>query len=465
MSETAEKISTSTVTENGPTSRTLEIEVSAATISDRLSDSFDALLTEVALPGFRKGHAPRALVEKRFGERIRGEAKGQLVSSAYSEAIEEHGLKVVGDPVSEQLDLVEIVDGEPLKFTVEVEVLPEFEMPSLDGLQLKRPTLEVTDEMVSKEVEKICLAEGELEERESGEPGDYLTGHGLMKAGDEVIHDIEGAVVQLPKDADEGMILGVLVSDLKKQLGTPKPGDSVSVTTTGPENHENEKARGAELVITFEVATVARIIPAEASSIAERVGMADEAALRDAFRTQLEGRLTAEGEALLRQQVAKYLLENVEFEVPKRLSARQAGSVLERRRAELMYRGVDATRIEENIARLRSASASDAVRELKLLFICQRVAEEKQVTVSEAELNGTIVQMARQQNQRPEAFRDQLIKSGQINMLYQQVMEAKALNAIAADAEVEEVTAEQWNEYAQSLRDAGVTSGEDASGG
>ncbi|MEO1535462.1 MAG: trigger factor [Planctomycetota bacterium] len=465
MSEmAAEKISTSTVKENGPTSRTVSIEVSADTIAARLGESFDALLTEVALPGFRKGHAPRQLVEKRFGDRIRDEAKGQLVSSAYSEAIEEHGLKVVGDPVSEQLDLVEIVDGEPLKFDVEVEVRPEFDMPELDGLELKRPTGDVTDEMIDAEVEKLCLAEGELEDREVAEGGDYITGRGTMAAGEETIHDIEGAVVQLPKDKDEGMILGVLVSDLKKQLGTPKPGDSVTVKTKGPENHENEAARGADLEVTFAVETVARIIPAEVSSIVERVGMDDEAALREALKGQMEQKLENDRGVLLRQQVAKYLLENVKFELPKRLTARQAGSVLERRRAELMYRGVDAAQIEENIARLRAASASEAVRELKLLFILSRVAEEKEVSVGEAELNAAIVGMARQQNQRPEALRDHLIKTGQINTIYQQVMEHKALDAIVASAKVEDVSADDWNEYAKTLNEAGVTGGEDAAG-
>ena len=456
----AEKISKSTVKENGPPSRTLAIEVPAETIATRLGESFDALLTEVAMPGFRKGHAPKQLVEKRFGDRIRDEAKGQLVSTAYSEAIEEHGLKVVGDPVAEQLDLVEIVDGEPLKFEVEVEVRPEFDMPEVEGLELKRPVDEVTDELIDAEAQKLCLAEGELEEREVAEPGDYITGRGTMKAGDEVIHDIEGAVVQLPKDKDEGMILGVLVSDLKKQLGSPKPGDSVSVSTKGPENHENEAARGADLTVTFGVETVARIIPAELSTIAKRVGIEDEAALREALRGQMEQKLENDRGVLLRQQVAKYLLENVQFELPKRLTARQASSVLERRRAELMYRGMDAAQIEENIARLRAASATEAVRELKLLFILSRVAEAKEVSVSEAELNGAIVGMARRQNQRPEALRDHLIKSGQINTIYQQMMEHKALDAIVASAKIDDVTADEWNEYAKLLNEAGVTAGE-----
>ncbi|MEL7484944.1 MAG: hypothetical protein AAFN41_11410, partial [Planctomycetota bacterium] len=296
------------------------------------------------------------------------------------------------------------------------------------------------------------------------EGGDYITGRGTMTAGEETIHDIEGAVVQLPKDKDEGMILGVLVSDLKKQLGSPKPGDSVTVKTKGPENHENEAARGADLEVTFAVETVARIIPAEVSSIVERVGMDDEAALREALKGQMEQKLENDRGVLLRQQVAKYLLENVKFELPKRLTARQAGSVLERRRAELMYRGMDAAQIEENIARLRAASASEAVRELKLLFILSRVAEEREVSVGEAELNAAIVGMARQQNQRPEALRDHLIKTGQINTIYQQVMEHKALDAIVASAKVEDVSADEWNEYAKTLNEAGVTGGEDAAG-
>ena len=82
--------------------------------------------------------------------------------------------------------------------------------------------------------------------------------------------------------------------------------------------------------------------------------------------------------------------------------------------------------------------------------------------MSEAELNGAIVGMAQRQNQRPEALRDHLIRTGQINALYQQVMEQKALDAIVAAAKVEDVSTEAWNDYAKQLNDAGVTAGEDA---
>ncbi len=106
-------------------------------------------------------------------------------------------------------------------------------MPELDKLAIKKPKFELEEKAINEEIEKICLAEGDLEERESPEPGDYISGHGIMKAGDTVIHDIPGAVVQVPKD-DEGMITGVLVSDFAKRLGKPKAGDEVTIKTRAP---------------------------------------------------------------------------------------------------------------------------------------------------------------------------------------------------------------------------------------
>ncbi|MFI4872409.1 MAG: trigger factor, partial [Phycisphaerales bacterium JB061] len=140
MSESAtQRISSCTVTDAGPCLKKLRIEVPADVVTERIDESLDALVSEAALPGFRKGHAPRSLLQKRFGDSVRSETKNQLVSSAYSEAIEEHSLKVVGSPISESLPDAELEAGKPLVFEVDVEVLPEFEMPELDKLAIKKP--------------------------------------------------------------------------------------------------------------------------------------------------------------------------------------------------------------------------------------------------------------------------------------------------------------------------------------
>ncbi len=452
MSETAaQRTSTCTVTDAGPCLKKLRIEVPADVVTERIDESLDALSMEAALPGFRKGHAPKSLLKKRFGDTLRTETKSQLVSAAYSEAIEEHKLRVVGSPISESLPDAELEAGKPLVFEVDVEVLPEFEMPALDKIAIKKPKFELDEKAIADEIEKICLAEGELEEREAPEPGDYVSGHGIMKAGDTVIHDIPGAVIQVPTES-EGMILGVLVSDFAKQLGKPKAGDEITIKTKGPEHHEVEAVRGQDLVITFKVERIDRIIPAKLEDLLERMGMEDRKQLEDAIRNRIEQRASVEQQMLMRQQVASHLLKDVEMELPKRLTAQQAERMLGRKRAELMYRGVDQMEIEKNIAALRQASAGEAIRETKLFFILQKVAEDRGVQIQQAEVEGAIAQMAFRQGVRPEQLRQYLIQNNQIGTVVQQILEHKALDAIIAGNEVEEVSKADWDAHVKSQK-------------
>jgi trigger factor len=453
MSESTEqRISTCTVTDAGPCLKRLAIEVPADVVSDRINESFDALVSEAALPGFRKGHAPRGLLEKRFGESVHGETKSQLVASAYSEAIEEHGIKVVGDPISESLPDAQLERGQPLKFEVDVEVLPTFEVPELDKLAIKKPVIEVNEDVVAEEIEKLCLAEGELDEQETPAPGDYLSGHGIMKAGDDVIHDIPGAVVQVP-DGDEGMILGVMVSDFAKQIGKPKAGDEIKIKTKGPEHHEVEAVRDQDLDISFKIERIDRIVPAELEPLLERFGMETKDQLEEAIKTRNEQRAATEQQMVMRQQVASHLLKNIEMELPQRLTAKQSERMLQRKRAELMYRGVDPMELETNIAKLREASSTEASRETKLFFILNKVAEDRGVQIQQAEVDGAIAQMAFRQGVRPEGLRQQLIQNKQIGTIVQQVLEHKALDAIISTAEIEEVSKDEWEAYAKSQND------------
>src|SRR5262249_52499249 len=141
--------------------------------------------------------------------------------------------------------------------------------------------IEVSDDAVEKDVERLLLNEGSLKDKPQPGPGDYLTGHAVMTdASGKTILDIADAVVQFPTPdkGGKGMILGVMVDDLERQLGKPKVGDTPTIKTTGPENHENEAIRGAALTITFKVKTAQEIVPARLEDIAQRSGMtsADE---------------------------------------------------------------------------------------------------------------------------------------------------------------------------------------------
>ena len=114
-----------TIADAGPCAKKISIEIPADVVDANIGDSLATLAAEAQLPGFRKGKAPQSLIERKFGNHVREEAKNQLVASAYQEAVDEHKLKVIGEPTSETLKDIKLETGKPLKFEVEVEVLEE----------------------------------------------------------------------------------------------------------------------------------------------------------------------------------------------------------------------------------------------------------------------------------------------------------------------------------------------------
>ncbi|MCC6676784.1 MAG: trigger factor [Phycisphaerales bacterium] len=454
MAETAiaERPNKVKVSDAGPNLKKLSIEVPAETVSAKLKESIDMLAGQAALPGFRPGKAPRQLVEKRFGEGVRAEAKNQLVAAAYQKAIEEHKLKVVGDPTSPELDKVELKEGKALAFEIEVEVMPEFTAPAIDGIAVKKPKVDVTPQMIDEEVTKLCINEGTLESREKAEPGDYITGHAVMTGKDGTeYYNLNGAVVQSPwpDKNGKGMILGVVVDDFAKQLGSPKAGDTFTIKTKGPENHEVEGIRNNDLTITFKVDRVDRIIPAKLEDIVAMSGLQSADQVREAIGNRLRQRMMVQQQVVMRQQIAKHLIESTKLDLPARLSATQSTRLLERRRLELMYRGVEAQKIEERIAELRAATAAEATRDLKLFFIMNRIADDLNVRVEEQEINGRIAQMAQERNVRFDKLRAELIQRNQIGGIFQQIREHKTMDAILAKAQVTEMSPEEFNKAMQ----------------
>jgi len=436
----------------GPCRKRISIDIPSETVDGQIEMAFASVAHEANIPGFRKGHAPRRLIEKRFGSYVKEETKSNLISHAYQEAVKDNELKVLSQPPSEAMEGIEVEAGQPVHFEVEVEVMPEFELPELKGIKVLKPDTSLPKDLVDDEVKKIAINEGSLDEREDSEKGDYLTGNAVMTDAEGTEHyNIEGAVVQIPEDGKEGMILGVIVPDFTKQIGTPKDGDKLTIKLTGPENHEVEALRGKALTIAYEVVKVYRIVPAVMTDLVAKYGFNDEEQLREMVTAQLTQRAETQQQAVMRQQITKHLADAIDFELPEGLTAQQAARNLERRRMDMMYRGVDPNEIEQHMAELRNSSAESATNELKQFFILNKAADTLEVTVEEPEVNAQIVRLATQQGKRPEQVRDELIKSGQAQTLLQQIREHKTVDVILADAEIEEISADDFNKKMEAM--------------
>lgn len=438
-----------TIADSGPARKKITIEIAPERIAEKLGSNLKDLQTEAVLPGFRRGRAPMRLIEKRFGKDVRSEAKAQLLGGAYQEVIEEKKLRVLGEPDIKDADKIELPTAGPLTFEVEVEVAPEFELPELEGLEINKVKISVTDAQVDAEVSRYQEMYGTFKAVEdAAELGDYLTAAVKVKTSapgseGEVVDDQPAATVFVAGESRKfkGVVAGILIEDLGHKLEGKKIGETVTLEATGPKQHENEKLRDAALTIDIQINKIERMQPVPMDELLKSFGMESEDKLREQIKTGLQQRAEVEQQSGMRQQVADILLGKVSFELPQGLSSRQAGRVMQRRAMDLMYRGASQQDIEQNLAELRASSEEEARKELKQFFIFDKVAEKYEVEVGEGEINGRIAQMAAQQGQRPEKMRQEMVRSGRLDNLFIQMREQKTIDKLIEKAKITEVDA------------------------
>ncbi len=435
----------------GPATKKISIEVSEEDIADRLQENFQSLQDEATIPGFRRGRAPKRLLEKRFGGDVRKEVCSQLLSESMQVAVEDHDLRVLGQPDIKDLDSIELPESGSLSFEVEVEVVPEITLPDLKGMKIKKPSFEIKDDQVEKEIDRYREMYGQFKPADETALDDYVTVDVTVKAADagdddEVLDEKKGVQILVPGESrkGKGVVSGIVIEELGGQLAGKKLGDTVSIETKGPARHENEKLVDAELKIEISITKIDRLNLLEVDELVEAVGMESADELRDLVRSQLQERADSAQQQAMAEQVADQLLDKIEIELPEKLSGQQAGRILQRRAIELMQQGASQQDVEERLAELREASAEDASEMLKMQFIFDAVAQKLEVEVGDAELNGRIFQIAQQQGKRPEKLRREMEQSGQLQSLYVQLREEKAIEAILKDAELEDITAEDW---------------------
>ncbi|MBI1370169.1 MAG: trigger factor [Planctomycetes bacterium] len=439
---------TVTLTDVGPAKKKIAIEISAEAIAAKLAENFDSLQSEAQLPGFRRGFAPMKLLQKRFGGDVRKEVCSQLVGESYTHAVQTHELRVLGEPDIKNYDDLKLPDSGPLSFEVEIEVAPDVELPDLKGIEVKKPAIEVTDEQIDSEVERYCEMYGQPAGVDEVEAGDYVSAQvKITDAADGAsLHEADDVPMLVTGEDREfkGVVSGILIRDLGKELAGKKKGDIVKLEADGPASHEVEALRGKKLNIELTVRKVERLEPLPVDELVTMVGMESETELREQIKQQLSGKADQTQRQAMAAQVVKTLLEKVTLELPEGLSNRQAEQILHRRQYEMMMRGAKPQDIEEKLAELRAASQETAQKELKSLFILDAVAQKLEVEVTDNEVNGRVVQIAMQQGRRPQSLRDEMARNGQLQQLYVQMREEKAIEKIIADAKVQEISEEEW---------------------
>ena len=450
---------TVSVEDAGPALKRLTIELPESRIKEKIESMYGELRDDAVLPGFRRGRAPRRLLEKRFKASITDQLKGQLLTESYTQAIEDEGLDVIGEPDVKDADKLEVPESGAFKYVVEVEISPQVVLPAFDKIKVNKTITEVGDAEIDAGIEQLRERFGKPNTVEDGKAkeGDYLSADVTILAGEdagddaEVITEQNDTYIMVPTKEMEGKghVVGIVVDDLAKRLKGKQGGDVETISMTGPAGHENEKIKGQPITLKIAVKKIERIEPAEVDSLPAMVGVESVDEMKTRIKEMLEQRHEQNQRADMHKQVADYLVDNVELELPEGVTGRQTARVLQRQQMELAYRGVPEEEIAQQISESRESSEASAIRQLKLFFILDKAAKDLEIEVHENEINGRVAQIAYQQGQRPEKVRQEMHKRGQIEQLYLQIREQKVMDQIIEQADVTEVKGQAKDESSE----------------
>ncbi len=438
---------TVTLEDAGPARKRLSVTIASTLVDSQLQQQAQAIGGTVDLPGFRKGKVPRAVIEKRFGEAIRDETRNAIVKDALEHAIEANELDMLQHPEPQEDEFPVVEAGKDFAFTVEMDIVPGFELPDFTKIKINKPTLDVTDEMVNEEVERQCLRNGHGEELKSDfQPADRLLGHAnVMAEGEETaIFDSDNIIIVLPPAGERGQVLGLLIDDLNATFKGVSVGDEITINTVGPDNHEREDVRGKNLVITFQVQVAERITPLSVDELIEAFNLGTAEVLNDQVRLALEQRRDDEQATILRDQARQALAELVDVEIPEKLSSQQVAYQLENLRMRFMQQGLDTEEIETKIAEAREDTQRMATVGIKNMFIQRKVIQQYGISVNEQEVNAQVAKLAAQRGMRPMELHAQLAQTDQLRQLNAQIMENKAVDSMVQQMDVTEISADDW---------------------
>jgi len=426
-----------TIEDAGPCKKKVIIEIPRETIDYSTNNRYEELRKDALVPGFRKGRAPRRLIEKRFGKEATEQVKLTLLAEASEAALKDNEIKTLGEP-DVDYENIELPEEGPMKFDFEIEVRPEFKLPELEGIPVTKTKLEVTDEQIDAEIKQILKWAGIWTPRTEGavEFDDQIVADVLLKVeGVEEQEKLDNAEIFVRQN---GFVGQIPVEKLDEFLVGAKAGQTKEFSIDVPKTYFREEYRGKKVDIKIEIKDVKWLKPADLDeSFFQRAGVENEDELRekthDKLQNQLEGQIRTE----MSEQIYQYLHDKTDFELPLDVVAQQADTVLRRQYVNLLMKGIPREQVAEHMEQLQAGSEEQAKQQLKTFFIMDKVAEKFGIEVSEEEINGHIAQLAAQRNQRPERMKEQMEHDGSLAQFSLEVRQDKCVKKLL---ETEKIT-------------------------
>lgn len=408
----------------------LEVVVDAATFEKAVEDAYRKNVKKMNVPGFRKGKAPRSLIEKMYGKGVFYEdAMNAVYPDALDEAISESGYEFVEDQID--FDVVS-VDENGLDFKAVITVKPEVKIENYIGLKAEKPEVKITDEDVEAEVKKLQDRQARLVSIEDRAAQD----------GDTVIIDYEGFADDVAFEGGKGekqtLVLGsnTFIPGFEDQIVGKKIGEEFDVNVTFPEEYHAENLAGKPAVFKCKLHEIkVRELPEINDDFAKDVSEFDTIAeLKEDMRKHLTEHAEADAKAAFESALAEQLAEMVEADIPQAMFENAMDDCVRdfdnRLQAQglsldmyLQYTGAD-------MAAFREQNREQAEKQVKVRLALEQIVKNENLTISDDEVEEEVKKFAEQYGMTV----DQIKAAINVEVLRKDMVVEKAMHFVSDNA-------------------------------
>ena len=404
----------------------LTIEASAEDFEKAIQKVYLKARGRINIPGFRKGKAPRKLIEKMYGTGVFYEdAANDLIPTAYAEALKDCDLEIVSRP---EINVTQIEAGKPFIFTAEVAVKPEVTLGEYKGVEVEKSDVEVTEEDINKEVDK---------ERENNSRTIDVDDR-AVESGDIIKLDFDGSVDGVPfaggKAENYTLTIGSgsFIPGFEDQLIGTKIGEDKDVTVTFPEDYHEKSLAGKEAVFKCKVnaITVKELPDADdefASEVSEFETLAE---YKEDIKKKLTEKKEKEARAKKEAQAVEKAVENATMEIPDAMIDTQVQSMMEdfARRMQsqglsleqyFQFTGMDAKKMHDQMK-------PEALKRIQNSLVLEAVAKAENIEISDEKVDEEIAKMAEAYKMEVEKLKDLIGESEKDQMKKDLAVQAAA---------------------------------------
>ena len=420
--------------EESETQSILEIEVPAERVAEAFAAAIRSYSKRAVVPGFRKGHVPESVVRQRFGDQIREDVLETLLPDALSEAIEEKSLSVLGRPRIEDLN------WDPpgaIRFTAKLDVKPAVDPGDWRGVPVEDVSVEPTEEDVRRVVDRLREAHAEFHPIE-GRPA---------AAGDYAVADVSGRFVEIlapgqePRTfRDEKLTLEVghpdSMPEINEALRGTFPGQTRTFRKTFADDFANDDFRGK--TVDYELTLVAlkeKRLPELTDELARTLGEGETVeTLQEKVRASLRQEKEADRRRKFRRTILDTLLSRRAIPAPEVLVDSETEGSLRDYARYLAASGADPKQADWE--RLRQEARPGAEKRVREYLLLDAIARQEGIEVTETELEAEFKATAARRGVDPAALREQLVRSGGLEALRDEMRLSKAVDLLISGARV-----------------------------